>query len=509
MTEDTTSPEKQRESIEHWANVPGTDRKIVGHAEDLDISGGMDPFKRPQLGPWLTERADEFDVIAVWKLDRLTRRSAHFAQLHEWCEKNGKTIVSTTEAIDMSTAMGKMFAAIIAAFAEGELDTIRARAESGALARLRKGVWVGGVLPFGYQFQRQADGGKKLIQDRVYAPLLLDIVQRLKDDVSPYKIAVDLNKSGVLAWSDHLRVLKGEEPRGVKWVTGTILAILKNPTVGGLYRYKGRIVEDDQGNPVPITDEPILPYAQWAEIVAGLTSNRTTTRATPSRTMLGGVAICGSCGAKMSSAKKTKPNRVYHYYACNSLQTGTCSAPGRTRKEDLDGAVEKFIDEILGNKPVMEKVQDLSAETRTELDAAVARLKRLEDDFIAGRYDGEAQEESYWRLQGGVTAKVATLRTVLAEQQGGPEYVDTGKTYRQEWAGKDDDQKRVFLQRHGIEVKVSPLEGKGGAMVFLRATDLPGIGKAEGLQVSTGLFPDGIKMDVLPLRKRETAKAAQ
>ncbi|MCZ4122022.1 recombinase family protein [Streptomyces sp. H39-S7] len=180
--DDSTSAEKQREGIEHWTCGPAVNGRVVGYAEDLDVSGSLHPFKRPALGPWLAERFDEFDVIAVWKLDRLTRRSAHFSEIYEWCQKRGKAIVSVTDGIDMSTPMGKMFAQIIAAFAEGELDTIKARALSGSLARLKKGVWVGGVLPFGYQFQRQEGGGKKLVQDPEYSDLLREIVGKLNSE---------------------------------------------------------------------------------------------------------------------------------------------------------------------------------------------------------------------------------------------------------------------------------------------------------------------------------------
>ncbi|MFF1340436.1 recombinase family protein [Streptomyces sp. NPDC058290] len=172
-----------------------------------------------------------------------------------------------TEGIDMSSPMGKMFGQIIAAFAEGELDTIRARALSGSLARLGKGVWSGGVQPFGYPFHQQADGGKRLVRD-------------------------------------HLRVQQGNAPRGIEWTSNAVRAAVKNPTVGGVYTYKGKVVEDEEGNPVPITDEPILPYAAWSKVVARLDSSKKPMRSAPSRSMLGGVVVCEACGGPMSSSKR-------------------------------------------------------------------------------------------------------------------------------------------------------------------------------------------------------------
>ncbi|MFE7901443.1 recombinase family protein [Streptomyces sp. NPDC057424] len=94
LKDDTNSPERQRQAVEHWTAGPAVDGRTAGWAEDLDVSGAMHPFKRPGLGPWFNERADEWDVLGVWKLDRLSRKAGHFAEVFEWCQKHGKSIVS-------------------------------------------------------------------------------------------------------------------------------------------------------------------------------------------------------------------------------------------------------------------------------------------------------------------------------------------------------------------------------------------------------------------------------
>ncbi|MCJ0871253.1 recombinase family protein [Streptomyces sp. AP-93] len=472
--DDTTSPEKQREAVEHWTYGPVVNGRVIGYAEDLDVSGGMHPFKRPGLGPWLTERADDFDVIAVWKLDRLTRRSAHFSEVYEWCQKRGKIIVSVTEGVDMSTPMGKMFAQIIAAFAEGELDTIRARALSGSRARLSKGVWVGGVLPFGYRFQRQEGGGKKLIQDPEYSKLLLDIIDKLNGGWSSYKIAIDLNRRGVLTWRDHLRVQQGNPARGVEWTSNAVLVAVKNPTVGGVYTYKGQIVEDEDGEPVPITNEPIMPYSEWSKLVARLSSRKKAIRAAPSRSLLGGVAVCEACGGRMSSSKRVKSSgRVYYYYVCNAMNTGKCSRPGRVRRDDADPAVNTFVEIALGDLPVVERASNAISETKSEMAHAKARLERLETDFLAGKYDAEGQEESYWRMHKALTARVSKVHEELERASVAPRFVDTGRTYRQMWSGMDDEQRRVFVQRHEINIRIG-VDSEDSAIRVIKVS-MPGM----------------------------------
>ncbi|WP_433245370.1 recombinase family protein [Streptosporangium sp. CA-135522] len=489
-TDASTAPERQRDAIQHWANSPHVNGTLVGWAEDLDVSGGLDPLKRPKLGPWLREREDEFDVIAVWKIDRLTRRSKHFAEMMEWCQKRGKTIVSVTEGIDMSTPMGKMFAQIIAAFAEGELDTIRARIQASAQTRLEMGVWTGGVLPFGYQFTNNAAGkGKKLVQDPEYAALLREIVDRVKTDWSAYRIAVDLNNRKVPTWRDYLRIKSGKPSRGVQWTSSTIVAIVTNPTAAGFFTYKGEQVEDEEGNPVMIASNPIMTAEEWNQMVIRFTTDeRKAVRSTPSRSMLGGVAACGVCGANVSSAKKTKQNKsgtVNHfYYACNNLQTGTCPLPGRARRALLDELVNDAVSRALGKAPVFEKSPMNSGPIRAELEAVKARLDRLEGDYIAGKYDGEGQEESYWKMHRNLSSKVTRLRAEVEELDSSPKFVNTGRTYGEVWAEKDDEQKRAFLKKHGIRVVIfRDLVDWARESVVVEFEDLKEVIEENGLQL--------------------------
>ncbi|MEV3854344.1 recombinase family protein [Streptomyces sp. NPDC050095] len=507
LKDDTTSPEKQRQAVEHWAVGPAVDGRMVGWAEDLDVSGAMHPFKRPGLGPWFAERADEWDVLAVWKLDRLSRKAGHFAEIFEWCQKHGKSIVSVTEGIDMSTPMGKMFAQIIAAFAEGELDTIRARALSGSQARKSKGVWIGGVEPFAYRFERQEDGGKKLVQDPNYAQLFREIVDRLKGDWSSYKVAVDLNKRGVPTWRDQLRIAKGQDPRGVAWTANAIRAIVMNPTVAGIYTYKGENVVDENGENVRITDEPLMDYAEWSEFVAALKADRPARRSTPSRSMLGGVAICQACGARLSSNKKVKANgRVHHYYACNNVNTGTCPNPGRIRRDDLDGAVGTFVNITLGSLPVMERAGNSISQAKTALAEAEMTLDRLESDYLAGRFKTDVQVERYWGQHEFQSAKVERLRAEIREAEAAPTWKETGRTYAEEWAAKDDEQKRVFLQRHGITVTVGATE-EGNRRAVCKMPELAEIAEETGLHLPENwIWTEPEAEFVLPARRAYTRK---
>jgi hypothetical protein len=83
-TEETTSPERQREQDEAYCGIKGWD--IVHVCEDLDVSGGISPFDRPELGKWLTapEYIDMWDVLVVSRPDRLSRSVFTYADLIRW-----------------------------------------------------------------------------------------------------------------------------------------------------------------------------------------------------------------------------------------------------------------------------------------------------------------------------------------------------------------------------------------------------------------------------------------
>ena len=98
-TEESTSIERQREVIAQWANANG--HTVVGWAQDIDVSGSVDPFDTPALGPWLNDRAPEFDIVACWKLDRLGRNAIQLSKLFVWDQAHDKIIVSCSESIDL------------------------------------------------------------------------------------------------------------------------------------------------------------------------------------------------------------------------------------------------------------------------------------------------------------------------------------------------------------------------------------------------------------------------
>ena len=150
LTEQSTSVERQRELIEKWADMQG--HTIVGWATDLDLSGTVDPFESPALGPWFAEdKLSEWDILCAWKLDRLGRRVIPLNRVFGWMLEHDKTLVCISDNIDLSTWVGRLVANVIAGVAEGELEAISERTKASRKKLLESGRWAGGTVPFGFR----------------------------------------------------------------------------------------------------------------------------------------------------------------------------------------------------------------------------------------------------------------------------------------------------------------------------------------------------------------------
>ncbi|MFJ8346040.1 recombinase family protein [Streptomyces sp. NPDC094153] len=463
-TDESTSPERQRALIKNWAEANG--HVLAGEAEDLDISGGMRPFERPSLGEWL-KGPERFDVLACWKLDRLTRRSSHFAEILAWCQGRGKTIVSVTEGFDISTSMGKMFAQIIAAFAEGELDVITERVRASHEKLRQDGRYAGAPLPFGYVAGKLPTGGKTLVQDPEYAEILRQIVKDVTEGVSTHEIARRFNEQGLMTWGDRRHVLRGKpaEERQ-RWTADVIQQVVKNPAVAGYktqrlktedgrYRKAHTIVTDDDGNPVMATAEPVVTPAEWQAAIKALSSRAGKgDRMARTESMLQGVLKCGSCGHNVYQHRSKHTvggeQKIYAYYACQSRRKSReCEAPVRVSVDRAEGEAATALLALLGDAEITRTEYDPGEDYSAQLAEAQSILDTLEDDFLAGKYQGDEAARRYHRMHAKQSAKVDRL-AALPHRPATTRQVGTGETYAERWERLTRLERREFLASQGI-----------------------------------------------------------
>src|SRR6195256_845282 len=117
--------------------------------DDGGFSGGN--TDRPALQRLLEDvRAGKIDIIVVYKVDRLTRSLADFAKLVELFDRHGVSFVSVTQQFNTTTSMGRLTLNVLLSFAQFEREVTSERIRDKIAASKRKGLWVGGMAPLGY-----------------------------------------------------------------------------------------------------------------------------------------------------------------------------------------------------------------------------------------------------------------------------------------------------------------------------------------------------------------------
>ena len=98
-------------------------------------------------------RARKINVIVVYKVDRLTRSLADFAKLVELFDAHAVSFVSVTQQFNTTTSMGRLTLNVLLSFAQFEREVTSERIRDKIAASKRKGLWVGGMVPLGYELK--------------------------------------------------------------------------------------------------------------------------------------------------------------------------------------------------------------------------------------------------------------------------------------------------------------------------------------------------------------------
>ncbi len=455
-SEESTSIERQRELISAWSLA--NDHTVIGWAEDVDVSGSVDPFDTPQLGDWLSNRADEFDVLAVWKLDRLSRNSRKLNKLFDWCIDRDKAVVSCSESIDLGTPVGRLIANVIGFLAEGELDAMRERQLSSRRKLRQAARWAGGKPPYGYRAVDAPGGGKVLEIDPHAHKVVRRIVDAVLAGTTVTRICNELNRDGVVSPVDHVRVCRGEEDTGSPWRPMPVKWMLQSPTLVGHSHLGGVTVRDDNGDPVLMCSTPLVTDDERELIAAELARSAGAPRERSRPGLLSGIALCWFCETPLTSSRESKTLasgevRHYGYYRC----TNNCTP--LVPMEAAEAELERVLLNALGDEPVTERKWVAGDSNEAELKAAVAAFDEL--SATAGRMTSKTARERLQRQLEALDARIAELETVPT-REGRYEDQPTGETYREalEKTAADPEARRALLKRIGISIRLGVADGE-------------------------------------------------
>jgi site-specific DNA recombinase len=328
---------------EGWVLVP--DRY-----DDGGVSGAT--LERPALKRLLRDvEAGLVDVVVVYKIDRLSRSLSDFSRLVDLFDREQVTFVSVTQSFNTTTSMGRLTLNILLSFAQFEREVIGERIRDKFAASRRKGLWMGGTVPFGYRVEN-----RKLIVREDEAAIVRGIFERFLAIGSATQLARALNAEGVTSRS------------GRPIDKGMLYKLLNNRV------YIGEAVH--RGKAYPGEHQPIISKDLWDKVhsILGESPRKRagqSRRQTPA--LLKGLIFAPN-GQAMSPTHTRKGGRLYRYYVTQSvLKLGPDTCPiRRIPAGEIEAAVVDQLRAMLASPEII--VRTCREAREVAPDAADARI---------------------------------------------------------------------------------------------------------------------------------------
>ncbi|GAC1417387.1 MAG: recombinase family protein [Burkholderiaceae bacterium] len=344
---------------------------VADDYDDAAFSGGN--MERPALRRLMTDiEAGKIDVIVIYKIDRLTRSLADFSKMVEVFERQGVSFVSVTQQFNTTTSMGRLMLNVLLSFAQFEREVTGERIRDKIAASKRKGMWMGGIPPLGYDVEN-----RRLVPNENEAKLIRHIFKRFVELGSGTMLFKELKLDGMTskAWTTQ----DGKTREGKLIDKGLIYKLLNNRTYLGELRHKEQWYQAEH--------PPIIDRVVWDQVHAILATNGrvrgNATRATVPYLLKG--IVFGNDGRALSPFHTTKKNgRRYRYYVPqreNKEHAGASGLP-RLPAAELESAVLDQLRVLLRSPDLLGEILPRAIELDPSLDEAKVTVAMIRLDTI-------------------------------------------------------------------------------------------------------------------------------
>src|ERR1035437_6485477 len=309
LEQDFNSLQAQREACEAFIkSQTGEGWRLIKTAyDDGGLSGGA--MERPALQRLLEDiRRRLVDVVVVYKVDRLTRSLADFAKMVEVFDARGISFVAVTQQFNTTTSMGRLTLNVLLSFAQFEREVTGERIRDKIAASKRKGMWMGGVVPLGYDLE-----DRHLVLNPVEAEHVQEIYRTYLKLGCVTKLQAYLEQAGVRSKKRVSRT--GRASGGASYSRGALYLILHNRI------YLGEITH--KGASYPGQHPAIIEQKLWEQVQLKFQSNlqaaRKRPRATEQSLLMG--LLYDEQGNRFTPSHATKKGRRYRYYVSQAVIT--------------------------------------------------------------------------------------------------------------------------------------------------------------------------------------------
>src|SRR3954464_4674789 len=299
--------------------------------DDGGVSGGT--MDRPALKRLLTDiEAGGIDTVVVYKVDRLTRSLSDFAKIVDVFDRHHVSFVSITQSFNTTSLMGRLTLNMLLSFAQFEREVTGERIRDKIAASKKKGIWVGGIVPLGYEVRE-----RKLVIREEEAQTVRLIFERYLSLGSLPALQRDLRERGIV--TRRRRLSSGRTIGGVPLTNGPLAHVLRNRV------YLGEL--NHRGASHPGEHAPIITPMVFEAVQEKLTANRNGTRA---RRAASGALLVGRLfddrGNRMTPSTAKRASIRYRYYVSAVLAQGRPSQAGSVARASAN-KVEALVLEAL------------------------------------------------------------------------------------------------------------------------------------------------------------------
>ena len=330
-------------------------------------------MNRPGLAALMAEvKAGRIQVIVVYKVDRLTRALSDFAKIVEVLDAQGASFVSVTQAFNATTSMGRLTLNVLLSFAQFEREVTGERIRDKITASKKKGMWMGGPVPLGYDVRE-----RKLVVNDAEAATVRHIFERYLVVGTAQALVAELGATGF--WTKAMMTKDGPPRGGIAFARGTLLHLLGNRVYLGETRHR------DQH--YPGEHKLIVPAALWHAVQAHRAGNSVTRSAERNighPSLFAGLIVDGHA-RRMTPNHACKGARRYRYYA-TAPDLVTADHPAwRIPAHDLEVVVTRRLVQMLTYGAMIQQ--------------AIAAVVTLEAPALANALDNASLQPRSQKIQ--------------------------------------------------------------------------------------------------------------
>lgn len=361
LEQDFNSLDAQREACEAYIKSQQHEGWVLIEKQynDGGFSGGT--LERPAVKELFKDiEAGEVDIIVVYKVDRLTRSLMDFSKIVEIFEKHEASFISITQSFNTTTSMGRLTLNMLLSFAQFEREVTGERIRDKVAASKKKGMWMGGCVPLGYEIV-----DKKLIIEKYFASVIKIIYDKYLELKSVHKLKTYLDESNIRSRS------------GKVFSKGNLYNILSNKIYIGLVKHKNNTYNGEH--------KPIIDFETFEKGQRLLLENRVDKNCglkSSSNSLLAG-KIYDDKNNRMSPSHSNTRKRKYRYYVSLAITKLKRGQEGSVSKIPA-GEIEKFVVEEIKNflqntEKVQNIIKDCNVINQNDIINAIAGITDFSD----------------------------------------------------------------------------------------------------------------------------------